>query len=176
MASCLNWLDLNRRVERMLASSSSQTDSLAYTEGDIENMVSEAAHLENVSTEVRALYRDFVEMCVNLRTSVTCVDVMGTVLHGSVRRIGNDGVFHFYIGNLGRSYPYVVVCTGNPATYDHRFCVHARADDPTLAIYDLRSVLSFTEGSRVPPDMQRAPQSLPSGIEVVGETDSSGSD
>ena len=186
MASCLNWLDLSRRVERMLASSSSETSSLAYTEGDIEDMVS-AAELEGVSTAVRDLYRDFVEMCVHLRTSVSWVYVgyqwsgednfalhdrphpdhgqnVGTVLYGDVDRIGNDGAFKFFVGNFGRSYPHVVVTT---TLYRASYCVHVREYDPTLAIYDLRSVLSLTEASRTVPDMQKAPQSLPSVPEVT---------
>ena len=95
---------------------------------------SEAAHLADVSREVRDLYRDFVEMCVHLRTSILWVDVgyqwtgegnlqtrdgrhpdpernLGTVLLGGVYRLGNDWVYIFFVENLGRSYPHVVVHT-----------------------------------------------------------------
>ena len=136
MASGRNLLALsqNRRVGTMLASASSGSGSLAYTEGDIKDMVSEAAHLADVSREVRDLYRDFVEMCVHLRTSILWVDVgyqwtgegnlqtrdgrhpdpernLGTVLLGGVYRLGNDWVYIFFVENLGRSYPHVVVHT-----------------------------------------------------------------
>ena len=170
---------LNRPVDTMISSASSVSDSLAYNEGDIEEMFSEAADLHDLSREVLDLYRDFVEMCVHLRTSITWVDVgyqwteegdldahprrhpdprrnLGTVLLGGVHRIGNDGGFPFFIGNLGRSYPHVVVHpTRFVIGYSMSFCVHVREYDPTLPIYDLRSVLSLTQGSMVVPDIQR---------------------
>ena len=179
MASQLDWhvLSLNRRMGALLASDAPDSRSML---ADIEVMKSWANNLA-VSNEVRELYEDFVEMCVHLDTSLLRVYCEyrwtgdshvqthaephpdpalneGSLVAGRVFRVGSIGTFVFLIGHFGRSYPRVVVRNTFGFAFGSAFCVHARADDPTLAIYDLRSVLSLTEASRTAPDMQKVPQ------------------
>ena len=159
------------------AASDSRTEDMLE---DIETMKSWASGLA-VSSEIHELYEDFVGMCVHLDTCVLRVHVeyrwtgdthvqthaephpdpasnVGSFLAGRVFRVGSIGTFVFLIGHFDRPYPRGVVRNTVGSPIGSAFCVHARADDPTLAIYDLRSVLSLTEASRTAPDMQKVPQ------------------